>query len=100
MCIRDSKNIDSQITLEKQKRVKLIKEQDVPIASKSEVKTIKKAQVPRLNLSKLNQQLENSELDIDTNSKIEAKDYNDEFMSMADFFSQSWKDALAKEKRY
>ncbi len=27
-------------------------------------------------------------------------DYNDEFMSKADEFSQSWKDALAREKRY
>ena len=34
------------------------------------------------------------------NDVIAQLDYHDEFMAMADEFSQSWKDALANEKRY
>jgi len=62
-------------------------------------KVKKVAKIPRLNLSKMQAELETEEMDLESNIE-EPMDYNDEFMSRADFFSQSWKDALAKEKRY
>jgi len=59
--------------------------------------------IPKLDISKVHVQVEESNLPLPNelqSGEDEVMDYHDEFMARADAFSQSWKDALAKERRY
>jgi len=65
-------------------------------------KKIKKMAIPKLDLSKIHSQLEEPVLSggMEISETENILDYHDEFMAMEAEFSKSWKDALAKEKRY
>eukprot|EP00826_Nyctotherus_ovalis_P019077 TRINITY_DN15821_c0_g6_i2.p1 TRINITY_DN15821_c0_g6~~TRINITY_DN15821_c0_g6_i2.p1 ORF type:complete len:395 (+),score=94.88 TRINITY_DN15821_c0_g6_i2:112-1296(+) len=70
-------------------------------------KKLKNVAIPMLDLTKIHSQVEDvesgksKELGLSIGSNADnILDYHDEFMAMENLFSQSWKDALAKEKRY
>jgi hypothetical protein len=77
---------------------------DLPLKKEPPTNSIKlKPLIPKLDISKVHVQVEEPNLNLPNelqSGEDEPLDYHDEFMAMADAFSQSWKDALAKERRY
>ena len=82
--------------------------ENIPVNLPQKINCLEKVQmkiplVPKLDLSRIHTRTENTGLseEADTNEVVDnVVDYHDEFMAMESIFSKSWRDALAKEKRY
>jgi hypothetical protein len=89
-------------------RIKELSKRKVLMKSSSTRQEVRsKVVIPKLDLSKIhsyNEEVSSKEphtKDVTSdNNNISLMDYQDEFMAMEDAFSQSWKDALAKERRH
>lgn len=94
----------SQVELKTLKKTKSTKFKECSSAKQKTEATPskKKVTIPKLDLTKLRNTEEhtNKQTSLKETADEVIQDYNDEFMAMEDIFSQSWKDALAKEKRY
>jgi len=91
----------------KEKIKELSKKKVLVKSSSTRQEVRRKIVIPKLDLSKIhsyNEDISSKELhtkDVTSGkNEISLMDYQDEFMAMEDAFSQSWKDALANERRY